>query len=367
MKDFIDEIELLVIQPTQEPLEDGVKVNGKCVGVSDIAGISKKRITVESDLFVFDEDAVLRGTTIEINSNNGMVIGKKVLSVKGLPGAPFDVRAEDGKKEDDESYRKNSYGPEQALSGSDGKQGNAGGDGGTVTLKFSKESSNLKNLTINASGSDGGSGQNGGNGARGCNSDDTGGRMWVESRREAALYSRKKLVAEGLKGKTLSFLKGMVTFNSRFRETFRSGGGQIGGNPGRGGAGGSPGKIGAVEVDVCGNERPVTVIEEGYQGMEGKAGIQGFNGDDGLIYEGVYMNEVVAAGVRGYKDDYDANTSSKGLNAACLAATAGAAATQNTTRTVFFETAGYALSNSGKTLFQNAVGETGRTALGVVG
>ncbi|CAG8658955.1 3457_t:CDS:10 [Gigaspora margarita] len=148
------------------------------------------------------------------------------------------------------------------MHGKDGLPGNSGYNGGQFYAK-ERNFINLSSLTIDISGGDGGKGQDGGNGADGLDGSDCGIKI-VEERKKSFLFSRKKVSGD---------LKEIE-----------------GGNSGRGGVG----------SDV------------GSYGIDGERGSPGRGRKNGPKYCGIYINELVFSGFRGY-EEFD--TKSTGENA----------------------------------------------------
>ncbi|KAF0427132.1 hypothetical protein F8M41_006104 [Gigaspora margarita] len=193
------------------------------------------------------------------------------------------------------------------MHGTDGSPGNSGYNGGRFYAK-GRKFIHLSFLTIDISGGDGGKGQDGGNGADGLDGSDRG-KNFVKERNKSFLVSRKK-VSGNLKKTVEKCLRYIFTFNEKYEEIYEAyDPGQEGGNGGRGGVGGDVGSYGSVRIEIGDKEEPSTIEEKptiikenNKKGIDGKRGSPGRRGKNGPKYCGIYINELVFSGFRGYEE-----------------------------------------------------------------
>lgn len=259
-------------------------VTGFIIGSSDIksllgkAGISKVSVYSLNNLFI-DEDINAPGISLTLLSPQWHIVGSKTISLKGNPGTKhLGKPATEGRK------------------GKDGLPGFPGYNGGHFFGR-GKEFYNLSFLSIDVSGGQGGKGQKGGEGLKG-ESGRIGAFLDVKNREKHTLIER--YTTEG--GFIEEWGKYFLTFNGKFQEVYQSGQlAQIGGNAGKGGIGGMGGNAGCLSFQNLSPENGFK--NNGMRGIDGKPGIPGEGGKiNGPAYRGVYINEIVAPGVRGYRE-----------------------------------------------------------------
>ena len=123
------------------------------------------------------------------------------------------------------------------------------------------------------------------------------------SKRDSQCCVKRKKYALGdkdLAGKAESVAKAFLTFNGQMLETYRSCGKPPakGGDAGCGGMGGRGGKAGKVLL-INLKEESISIKDcAGRYGYNGSAGLPGRGGKYGTVYEGVYINEIVAPFLR---------------------------------------------------------------------
>lgn len=248
--------------------------------------ISEINLYCLNSMFI-DADISAQGVNLILTSPQWRVVGKRTINLEGKEGAAY-------------KYEKANNGISYGENGKDGSPGTPGLPGGHFYGK-GKEFTNLSSLTINVSGGTGGKGQNGGNGAEGIPGGN-GGLEDVKNGKE--LISRTKITAESYGDYIEKGFKFFLTFNDKFKEVYESyEPGKQGGNAGIGGRGGLGGKPGSVTIEnPILLQKSLVLQKDGDRGSNGSDGNPGVGGRNGPRYRGVYISEMVAPGIRGYKE-----------------------------------------------------------------
>ncbi|MBL9029258.1 MAG: hypothetical protein JNK42_02155 [Caedimonas sp.] len=343
ISDSIQDMDVLASAPEKDEQRNFLTLKGLIIGIEDLdekdiqeKELSEVNVYSLNSLFV-DKDIAMPGINLTLISPEWHIVDRRIINLKGKPGdAHQQEKADDGVVS-------------QHPNGKDGLPGLPGYSGGRLYGK-GKEFFDLSHLTVDVSGGNGGQGQSGGDGAKGRDGEE-GNLVDVQERKEENLFSRKKIKAEKVKDYVEKGVKFFLTFNDKFKEVYKSGtSGEKGGNAGQGGIGGLGGKSGSVFIDsqLPENENPDITQKDGPRGSNGQAGTPGVGGKHGRQYRGVYINEMVAPAVRGYKElDKESGSESTeiireiGVNTvkgSGLSAVAGGAIAKATTKEVVTNT-----------------------------
>lgn len=279
--------------------KNSVILKGYIIFASDINKVLRENIKIrEISIYSFysflvDENINAPGLKLSVITDLLYVMGNKIINLVGHEG------------NDNFSSRLINN---NTFDGIDGRPGVPGKNGGHFYISANKLiSENIeiaKVLDIQADGGKGGNGENGGNGRNGKDGGNIDLKAQIEKGDyESYLIGREKIKAETFGDYVEKGFKFFLTFNDKFREVYRGyEQGKPGGKAGKGGEGGYGGRPGTVSITLGGRVLTYKPPENGKRGENGVHGAPGKGGKNGPLYEGVYINEFVLPGVRGYQE-----------------------------------------------------------------